>query len=91
MFPVDSFIMRTLTVLGGMLPAVGVAILLKQVTKINIDLIRFLVGFTLVAAMGINMISLAIFGAFFAYSHFVYSKKTAAVEVQANDDMEEEL
>lgn len=91
MFPVDSFIMRTLTVLGGMLPAVGVAILLKQVTKNNMDLIRFLVGFTLVAAMGINMISLAIFGAFMAYSHFIYSKKAVPVQVQANDDMEEEL
>lgn len=90
MFPVDSFIMRTLTVLGGMLPAVGVAILLKQVTKVNIDLIRFLVGFTLVAALGINMISLAIFGAFFAYSHFTYSKKAVAA-VQDTDDMEEDL
>ena len=91
MFPVDSFIMRTLTVLGGMLPAVGVAILLKQVTKVNMDLIRFLAGFTLVAALGINMISLAIFGAFLAYSHFEYSKKTVEVKAVQNDDMEEEL
>lgn len=91
MFPVDSFIMRTLTVLGGMLPAVGVAILLKQVTKVNMDLIRFLAGFTLVAALGINMISLAIFGVFLAYSHFEYTKKTVEVRSDDHDDMEEEL
>lgn len=93
MFPVDSFVMKTLTALGGMLPAVGVAILLKQVTKKDVDLVKFLFGFVLVAAIGINMISLAIVGAFFAYSHFVYSEKSivAAEGVALDDDLEEEL
>lgn len=93
MFPVDSFVMKTLTALGGMLPAVGVAILLKQVTKKDIDLIRFLFGFVLVAVLGINMISLAIVGAFFAYSHFTYTGNTQLAEANAvvSDDMEEEL
>lgn len=94
MFPVDSFVMRTLTALGGMLPAVGVAILLKQVTKKDIDVIRFLFGFVLVAALGVNMISLAIIGAFFAYSHFVYTgtnKLATAQVVVDDDDLEEEL
>ena len=90
MFPVDSFVMRTLTALGGMRPAVGVAILLKQVTKKNIEIVRFLFGFALVAALGINMITIAIFGAFFAYSYFLYIKKDGAA-VAVADDMEEEL
>ena len=90
MFPVDSFVMRALTALGGMLPAVGVAILLKQVTKKNIEIVRFLFGFALVAALGINMITIAIFGAFFAYSYFLYMKKDGAA-VAVADDMEEEL
>lgn len=92
MFPVDSFVMRTLTALGGMLPAVGVAILLKQVTKKDIDVIRFLLGFALVAALGMNMITLAIIGAFFAYNHFVYTAQPAkAVAEGIDDDLEEEL
>ncbi len=92
MFPVESYVMRTLTALGGMLPAVGVAILVKQVTKKNIDIIRFLLGFTLVAAIGINMISLAIIGGFFAYSHFTYTATTvAAGNASASNDLEEEL
>ena len=91
MFPVDSFIMRALTAIGGMLPAVGVAILLKQVTKKNIELVRFLFGFALVAALGINMLTIAIFGAFFAYSHFMYTGKTAAAAGASDDDDEEEL
>lgn len=92
MFPVDGAVMRTLTALGGMLPAVGVAILVKQVTHKNIEIVRFLFGFTLVAAMGLNMISLAIIGAFFAYSHFNYSGSTRlAVNAATDDDLEEEL
>lgn len=90
MFPIDSFVMRTLTVLGGMLPAVGVAILLKQITKKNIELIRFLFGFVLVAVLGMNMISVAIIGIFFAYSHFIYTDKQKAA-VNKYDDDEEEL
>jgi PTS system mannose-specific IIC component len=89
-FPVDSFVMRTLTALGGMLPAVGVAILLKQVTKKDIDIIQFLVGFTFIAAVKINMIALAILGAFFAYLHFKYSAERT-VAVAKVSDVEEEL
>lgn len=88
-FPVDSFLMRTLTALGGMLPAVGVAILLRQVTKKDFELIQFLLGFTLVAAMKINMISLAIVGTFFAYLHFKYSASKVAVVNNISDEEEE--
>lgn len=92
MFPVDSFVMRSLTAIGGMLPAVGVAILLKQVTKKSIEIIRFLFGFALVAALGINMITIAIFGAFFAYSYFLYTQKGSVATAGVNiDDGEEEL
>jgi len=89
-FPTTSFTMRTLTALGGMLPAVGVAILLRQVTKKDIDIIQFLVGFTLVAALKINMISLAILGAFFAYMNFKYTASKPALAVNKSD-VEEEL
>lgn len=91
MFPVDGAVMRTLTALGGMLPAVGVAILIKQVTHKNIEIVRFLFGFVLVAVMGLNMISVAIVGAFFAYSHFTYSGTKVAAVAASDDDLEEEL
>ncbi len=89
-FPVDSFVMRSLTALGGMLPAVGVAILLRQVTKKNIDLIYFLFGFTLIAALNINMISLAIIGSFFAVLHFGYTAKRTQQVTSAGIVIEEE-
>ncbi len=91
-FPVDSFVMRTLTALGGMLPAVGVAILLRQVTKRDIELIYFLVGFTFIAVLGVNMIALAIIGGFFAYFYFKFSEtKTVVATAEPLSDVEEEL
>lgn len=88
--------MRTLTTLGGMLPAIGVAILINAITKKNIDILPVLLGFTLVVTLGINMLSLAIIAAFFAYSQFHNDKgqtlQTEEAGVKAElDDMEEEL
>jgi mannose PTS system EIIC component len=90
MFPMESFTMRTLTALGGMLPAVGVAILLRQVTKKNLEIIFFLFGFTLIAALKINMISLAIIGSFFAVLHFNYSASKTSVVNGTNGDIDDE-
>lgn len=91
-FPVDSYVMRILTALGGMLPAVGVAILLRQVVKKDIDLIVYLFGFALIAALGINMVTLAIIASFFAYSHFRYSKVLFAKDDSTgHSDAEEDL
>lgn len=89
LFPIDSFVMRTLTALGGMLPAVGVAILLKQVTKNNIDLIKFLLGFALVASLGINMITLAIIGTFLAYNYYIYMSRDIKYVGTELDDEED--
>lgn len=89
MFPTTSFVMRTLTVLGGMLPAVGVAILLRQVIKKDLELIQFIFGFTLIATLKINMISLAFIGAFFAYLYFKQS--TLKPSFSGKDDEEEEI
>ena len=68
-FPVNSFVMRTLTALGGLLPAVGVAILLTMVIKKNIQIVQFLFGFALVAALKMNMISIAIVGSILRISY----------------------
>ncbi|WP_251860069.1 PTS sugar transporter subunit IIC [Clostridium sp. Marseille-Q2269] len=90
MFPMTSFTMRVLTALGGMLPAVGVAILLRQVTKKNLEIIYFLFGFTLIAALKINMIALAIIGAFFALLHFNYTAPKAQAATASGGDLDDE-
>lgn len=98
-FPIDSFVMRTLTLLGGILPAVGVAILLVMVIKKPIEIVYFLMGFTLLAALGANMIGLAFIGAFFAYLNYrftaapqiVATPAAAATAAVATSDVDEEL
>ena len=85
--------MKTLFTVGSLLPAVGVAILLKQVVSKPKDFLTFFVGFTLCACMGLNLIGCAIIGGFFAliqYSIRTLSLRPAAVAVGAGDDDDDE-
>lgn len=68
--PMDGIIMKTLFTVGTLLPAVGIAILLKQVVAKPTDLIVFFFGFTLAAALNINLIGAAFFGAMIAYLNY---------------------
>lgn len=68
--PMDGLAMKTLFTVGSLLPAVGVAILLKQVVVKITDLLTFFFGFTLAAAMGVNLIGAAIIGGFFAVINY---------------------
>ena len=68
--PMDGLAMKTLFTVGSLLPAVGVAILLKQViTKIT-DFLPFFFGFVLAAGMGLNLIGAAIVGGMFAIINY---------------------
>ncbi len=87
--PLDSIAMKTLFTVGSLLPAVGVAILLKMVVKKPLDLIVFLFGFTLASAMNLNLIGASLVGAFFAYLNYRYSMQ--ALENRAAGSVEEEL
>ena len=73
--PMDGLAMKTLFTVGSMLPAVGVAILLKQVVNKPSDILTFVFGFTLCAAMGLNLVGAAVVGGFFAV--IIYKIKTS--------------
>ncbi|AEM79483.1 PTS mannose/fructose/sorbose/N-acetylgalactosamine transporter subunit IIC [Thermoanaerobacter wiegelii] len=62
-----------MSVLGGMLPAVGIGILLKQVVKDVSLLAFFAVGFIAVVFLKLNMVALAMLGIAFAVMHYKYS------------------
>ena len=90
--PMDGMAMKTLCTVGSLLPAVGIAILLKQVVNKPTDLITFFFGFTLAASMGVNLIGAAIIGGFFAILY--YNIKLAGLKKQpalTADDEEEEI
>lgn len=93
--PMDGIAMKTLFTVGSLLPAVGVAILLKQVVNKVTDLLTFFFGFTLAACMGVNLVGAAVVGGFFAVINYKIKmlqikKQTVAVSDSAVADQEEE-
>lgn len=88
-------LLHSLSVLGGVLPALGIAILMQQTIKKNMLFIYFLTGFMFVSALHINMISLSIIGALLAYFHYNYDSngenRVASSKNNQNQDDEEVL
>ncbi|KGO31990.1 PTS mannose/fructose/sorbose/N-acetylgalactosamine transporter subunit IIC [Oenococcus alcoholitolerans] len=64
--PMDGVAMKTLFTVGGMLPCVGIAILLRQIVDHAVDFIPFLVGFTLAASLHLNLVSVTVVSLLFA-------------------------
>lgn len=64
--PMDGIAMKTLFTVGGMLPCVGIAILLRQIIDKMIDFIPFFVGFTLAASLHLNLVSITVVSLMFA-------------------------
>lgn len=98
--PMDGLAMKTLFTLGSLLPAVGIAILLKQVITKPAHFLSFFFGFTLCAVMGLNLVSAALVAGFFAVITYniqlVAMKKKAAIgassqDIAENDDDEEDI
>lgn len=67
-----KIVLTTMNVVGGILPAVGIAILLKQIIKEYSMLIYFLVGFVCIVFLKLNMVALVIVGALLALIHYNY-------------------
>jgi PTS system mannose-specific IIC component len=87
-------VIRTMTVVGGILPAVGIAILLKQIIKQNSMLIYFLVGFVGIVFLKLNMVGLVMIGALLALIHYSYKpepKQAVAARGAVPADDEDEF
>lgn len=92
--PMDGIAMKTLFTVGSLLPAVGVAILLKQVVNKATDFLTFFFGFTLAACMGVNLIGAAVIGGFFAVINYkvqMLKVRPAVADGSAYDDDEEDI
>ena len=92
--PMDGVAMMTLFTVGSLLPCVGIAILLKQIVTKAIDFIPFFFGFTLAAALGINLVSATIIAGMFALINYrikmlTLNKSVAVSNVE--DDEEEDI
>ena len=76
--PMDGIAMKTLFTVGSLLPAVGIAILCKQVVNKPLDWLTFAFGFTLAACLHMNLIACAIVAAFFALIKYQIEEAKAA-------------
>jgi len=90
-----AFVTTALLSLGGILPAVGIAALLTQVSTSKISVLFFLFGFVCVVFMNVNIIGLTVIAGVFAYLYYqMKSNKVQAAAVAAEreiNDLEEEL
>lgn len=90
--PMDGIAMMTLFTVGSLLPCVGIAILLKQIVTKAIDFIPFFFGFTLAAALGINLVSATVIAGMFALINYRIKMLTLQKPaVESIDDDEEDI
>ncbi|SYW08942.1 PTS mannose/fructose/sorbose/N-acetylgalactosamine transporter subunit IIC [Oenococcus oeni] len=98
--PMDGIAMKTLFTVGGMLPCVGIAILLRQIINKLIDFVPFFVGFTLAASLKLNLVSVTVVSLLFAVIFYEMDMakgsgpsggNTAVVQGADSDDEEEDI
>jgi len=65
-----------LAAFGQILPLIGFAILLKYICKRPIELVYYLIGFVLSAALDLPILPILVFASFFAFIDYRYGAKT---------------
>ncbi len=91
---VSVWYVKALLCVGSVLPAVGIAILLKSVVNKTSDLIFFLLGFVLAAAMHLTLLAATVVGGVFALINYQMtmikieaSKGGAAIMIEEEEDI----
>lgn len=84
---VSVWYVKALITVGAVLPAVGIAILLKSVVTKTADLLYFMLGFALAASMHLTLIAATVVGGVFALVNYqlTMSKSSGGAAV-ANDE-----
>lgn len=87
---VPELVTDIITVLGGVLPALGIAMLMNIVIKNPLHFIYFFAGFVLLAFAGLDMISLVFIAALVAYVVYLSSKQHIVTQ-QATSDSDDNV
>lgn len=85
-----DFVLTGMSALGGVLPAVGIAALLTTTVHNKFFILYFLVGFTLVVFMNINIIGLTFVAGGIAYLFYVAGEKKETPLLSTNNVIEED-
>ena len=86
----DVWYIKAILTVGSLLPAVGIAILLKSVVSKMTDLIYFLFGFALAASMGLTLLAATAVGAAFALVNYQLTMSKANGGSGGSDDFDDE-
>lgn len=76
---VPEQVTHIISVLGGVLPALGIGMLMNIVIKDKVQLVFFLAGFVLLAFAGLSMIAIVFISALVAYLVYLASEKSEVV------------
>ena len=85
-----QYLIDVMSYLGGVLPAIGIAMLLTAVVKENALFLFFLLGFVCIVFLNLNMIALTIVAAVIAYLYYTGSSKKTVVSANGVVDEEDE-
>lgn len=83
---VPQIVTDIIGVLGGVLPALGIAMLMNIVIKDELHFIYFFAGFVLMAFAGLDMIALVFIAALVAYIVYLASDRPVAAAVTLDED-----
>lgn len=86
----DVWYVKAILTVGSVLPAVGIAILLKSVVTKPTDLIYFLLGFALAASMHLTLIAATAVGAVFALINYQMTMMKASGAIGAGTAYDDE-
>lgn len=87
---IPASVTNGLSVASGMLPALGIAILM-QILFDKKNVAFFFAGWAITALMGVNTVGAAVIGTVIAYSIFQYTKDKKASVVTVSDEMSDDL
>ncbi|NLC96698.1 MAG: PTS sugar transporter subunit IIC [Erysipelotrichaceae bacterium] len=87
--PMEAWYMKALFTLGSLLPAVGIAILLKSVINKTTDLIYFVGGFALAKSLGLSLLAATAIGGMFAFVNFQIAMASYKGASSGADDEED--
>lgn len=85
----EMWYIKALLAVGAVLPAVGMAILLKSVVTKPTDLLFYMFGFALAASMKLTLIAATVVGAVFALINYQLTMIRAGGVAAADDDEED--
>ncbi|MBM6798714.1 PTS sugar transporter subunit IIC [Coprobacillus cateniformis] len=88
---IPELVLHIASVLGGILPAVGISILVTYTLKDFKFIIYFLIGIVCITFLGLNMVATAVIGSCLAVMYYMFMGNQSGNQPSQSEDEEDEL